>query len=120
MVKPCSYSISETYGALHARSLKFSTVSRSSGCDVLARGYLSRHKRNRATSFRIRAYLASLLLCVSGNRGLASLLKHSPSRHPNVLQIQPLQIVAFQFVAVLKRSWRALKCPTKVLKDLTK
>ncbi len=113
--KPRSISKLRTYGALFARSFKSGTVSRSSGCNVLARdrGFPLNLEQSRIT-----------LLCIrvisSGYRGFASVLQNSPSRVSDVFQTISPANVSFQFVSVLKRNWRALQCPTKVLKDLTK
>ena len=68
--------------------------------------------------------VTSLCVCnliLSGNRGFASVLQNATCGMPDVLQISTPALVSLQGVfAVLKRSWRALQCPTKVLKDLTK
>lgn len=117
MIKPCSISNLRTCGALLARSFKFGTVSRSSGRNVLARG------DGRSSIANLEQFITSFCAFVipSGYRGLASVLQNSPSAMPDVLQISTPALVSFQSAAVvLKRSWRALQCPTKVLKDLTK
>lgn len=52
---------------------------------------------------------------------IAQLPKQAGRVDPDVLQTSTPALVSSQGVfAVLKRSWRALQCPTKVLKDLTK
>lgn len=77
-----SNSNSRTCGALFARSFKFSTFSRSSGCVVLTRGKTEERLMQLlctiATSFSIRAFF------VSGNRCFSCVLQNAPCRLPDV------------------------------------
>ncbi|MDR6431999.1 hypothetical protein J2782_001734 [Brucella pseudogrignonensis] len=112
--QPDQFSNLRTCGALFARSFKSGTFSRNSGRGVLARGGRSfLNLEHFTTPFRV-------FVISSGYRGLTSVLQNSPSRVSDVVQTVSPAIVSFQCVSVLKRSWRALQCPTKVLKDLTK
>ena len=112
--QPDQFSNLRTCGALFARSFKSSTFSRNSGRVVLARGGRPLlNLEHFTTPFRV-------FVISSGYRGFASVLQNSPCRIPDRFQIHSPAKVSFQLVAVLKRNWRALQCPTKVLKDLTK
>ena len=114
--QPDQFSNLRTCGALFARSFKSGTFSRNSGRGVLARGGRPLlNLEHFTTPFRV-------FVISSGYRGFTSVLQNSPSRVSDVFQtVSPVSnSVSFQFVSVLKRSWRALQCPTKVLKDLTK
>lgn len=86
-----------------------------SGCILAARdrGFPLNLEQSRLTHFCIR-------VISSDYRGFASVLQNSPSRVPDVFQTVSPSTILFQALAVLKRKWRALQCPTKVLKDLTK
>lgn len=86
-----------------------------SGCILAARdrGFPLNLEQSRPTHFCIR-------VISSGYRGFTSVLQNSPSRVSDVFQTISPANVSFQALAVLKRNWRALQCPTKVLKDLTK
>lgn len=106
-----------TCGALLARSFKFSTVSRSSGRNVLARG------DGRSSIANLEQFITSFCAFVipSGNRGFASVLQNSPCRVPDVLQISTPALVSSQGVfAVLKRNGDFLSCVTNVLSWTTK
>lgn len=111
-----SISNSRTCGARNARSFKFSMFSRSSRRSMLARDFNARlTEHHGVTSFCV----CNLIL--SGYRGLSCFAEHSPGRVSDVFQTSTPALVSSQALfAVLKRSWRALQCPTKVLKDLTK
>ncbi len=114
---PAQFSNLRTCGALLARSFKFSTVSRSSGRNVLARG------DGRSSIANLEQFITSFCAFVipSGYRCFPCVLQNAPCRVPDVLQISTPALVSLQGAChVLKRSWRALQCPTKVLKDLTK
>lgn len=112
--QPDQFSNLRTCGALFARSFKSGTFSRNSGRGVLARGGRSfLNLEHFTTPFRV-------FVISSGYRGLSCVLQNAPRCVPDVFQTVSPAIVSFQFVSVLKRSWRALQCPTKVLKDLTK
>jgi len=88
-----------------------------SGCILAARdrGFPLNLEQSRLTHFCVR-------VISSGYRGFASVLQNSPSGVSDVFQtVSPVpKSVSFQALTVLKRNWRALQCPTKVLKDLTK
>jgi hypothetical protein len=86
-----------------------------SGCILAARdrGFPLNLEQSRLTHFCIR-------VISSGYRCLSCVLQNAPRRVPDVFQTISPANVSFQFVSVLKRNWRALQCPTKVLKDLTK
>lgn len=82
---PCPIQNSRTCGALFARSFKSGTFSRSSGCDVPARGRgLSRRnlEQGRVTYFSIRAYFP-------GYRGLSCFAEHSKDRVSDVFHVRP-------------------------------
>lgn len=97
--KPRSISNLRTYGALFARSFKSGTVSRGSGCNVLARdrGFPLNLEQSRLTLFCIR-------VISSGHRCLSCVLQNAPRCVPDVLQILSPAFVTSQAVAVLKRS----------------
>lgn len=86
-----------------------------SGCILAARdrGFPLYLEQSRFMHFCIR-------VISSGYRCLSCVLQNAPRCVPDVLQILSPAFVTSQAVAVLKRNWRALQCPTKVLKDLTK
>lgn len=117
--KPRSISNSPISRAFSARSFGRECLSAKffgcSGCILAARerGFPLVLEHSRFTHFCIR-------VISSGYRGFASVLQNSPSRIPDQFQILSPAFVTSQAVAVLKRNWRALQCPTKVLKDLTK
>jgi len=83
--KPVQFSNLRTCGALLARSFKFSTVSRSSGRNVLARG------DGRSSIANLEQFITSFCAFVipSGNRGLASVLQNPPSRVSDVFHVRP-------------------------------
>ncbi len=116
--KPRSISNSRTRRASFvSRSFPFARIFDGSGCLRAKRSVQGRNTWNTlcAVHFGTRAFF------VSGNRCFSCVLQNAPCGMPDVLQISTPALVSLQGVfAVLKRSWRALQCPTKVLKDLTK
>ena len=116
--KPVQLSNSLFCGAsgFPARSSKFSMISRSLGRGMLLRDRGTPQTQNsRVTFYRVFDFF------LSGYRCFSCVLQNAPCRVPDVLQISTPALVSLQGAChVLKRSWRALQCPTKVLKDLTK
>ena len=85
------------------------------GCrGVQGRGFPLNLEHGRALALGIRYFF------LSGYRCFPCVLQNAPCCVPDVLQISIPALVSSQALHVLKRSWRALQCPTKVLKDLTK
>ena len=115
--KPRSISNSRTRGALFARSFKSRAFSHGRRSGALARVRVTT-RRNLEQG---RITLSRFFVISSGNCCFSCVLQNAPCGMPDVLQTSTPALVSFQSAAVvLKRSWRALQCPTKVLKDLTK
>lgn len=115
MIKSCPISNLRTCGALLARSFKFSTVSRSSGRNVLARG------DGRSSIANLEQFITSFCAFVipSGYRGLSCFAEHSCDRIPDHFQApSPLLITLQGDFHVLKRSAEFVGDVRKSIRDL--